>query len=320
MTGIMVPPPDLVPLMEEVNQCMLAAISVLPGPVYDMVAPSIRRGKRIRGLLLLLCGLNAGASKEALIPVAAACELLHFATLVHDDIIDGHQERRGNPSVHTLTLAPAAVLTADSIFSISLSMLLETGNPAVIDSVIRTMGAITMAELVKYLQDRQITFSREEYYAWITAKTASLFRSCTFCGAVTGGADTDLSYQYSRIGELFGIAFQIRDDILDYTEDTLPGRVPGCDIRSGLVTLPLICYHDTCGITRELEVWMQGTGTHADQKALLTAVRRSEALEISQEEAGSYADLAEDMVRVLPSGLMKRALAELCRYAIFRDR
>lgn len=320
MTRFMVPSPELVPLIEEVNQCMLTRISVLPGPVYDMVAPSIRRGKRVRGLLLLLCGLNAGASQDALITAAAACELLHFATLVHDDIIDGHQERRGNPSVHTLTLAPAAVLTGDSIFSISLSMLLETGNPAIIGSVIRTMGEITMAELVKYVQDRQITFSREEYYAWITAKTASLFRSCAFCGAVLAGADTDLSYQYSRIGELLGIAFQIRDDILDYSEDILPGRIPGSDIRSGLVTLPLICYHDTCGMTRELEVWMQGIGTHADQAALLTDVRRSGALEVSREEAGRYGDLAEGIVRVLPPGRMKEDLAGLCRYAVSRDR
>ncbi|NLV27166.1 MAG: hypothetical protein GXY48_08395 [Methanomicrobiales archaeon] len=319
MTQIIDLPPELVHLMEEVNQCMLNRISVLPGQVYDIIAPSIIRGKRVRGLLVLLSGLNAGASKELLIPVAAAFELLHFATLVHDDIVDEHQERRGNPALHTMIPTPAAVLTADVILSISLSIISETKNLVIIDSTVRVLEQITEAELNVHLNERNISFSREKYFNWIKAKTASLFKICAFSGAILQRVDEDLSFQHSRIGELLGLAFQIKDDILDYTNHVLLCRSPGCDLRSGLVTLPLIWYHDTGGISPELEDWIQGNRENTDIQSLLTNVGTSGALIKSQQEAETYGDMAVKIVQDLPSERMKKPLMDLCRYAVLRE-
>ena len=285
MTNPPVSHPDISPLIQEVDRFIHSQLTILPEKVLDLVTPSLTSGKRIRGLLVLLSGLHEGASKDQLVPVAAACELLHYATLVHDDIIDGHQERRGYPAVYKEISSGAAVLTADTILSISLSILTETKNLQVIDAMVRTLGLITRAELKVHLQDRDFSFSREAYMAWINDKTASLFRTSACIGGVVAGADEERVRLYTEIGELIGIAFQIRDDILDYCNGALLGRKPGGDLTSGLITLPLICYHEISGITPPLKQWMHDTTDFTLVQKLIEEVISSGALARAQEEA-----------------------------------
>lgn len=320
MTNPLLSEPEISHLISEVDRFIHSRLSILPERVYDLVTPSLASGKRIRGLLVLLTGLHEGNVKDPLIPVAAACELLHYATLVHDDIIDGHQERRGYPAVYKETSSGAAVLTADTILSISLSILTETKNLQVIDGMVRTLGLITRAELKVHLQDRDFSFSREAYMAWINDKTASLFSTSAFIGAVVAGADEERVRLYTEIGKVMGIAFQIRDDILDYCDRSLLGRKPGVDLSSGLITLPLICYHEVHGMTFELEQWMHDTTNFTFVQKLVEEVVSSGSLARAQEEAVQLANAADAMITRLPPGRMQDHLSELCWYAVSRDR
>ena len=320
MTDSPVSHPDIYPLIQDVDRFISSQLTVLPERVFDLVTPSLIRGKRIRGLLVLLSGLHEGGLKDELIPVAAACELLHYATLVHDDIIDEHQERRGYPAVYKETSSGAAVLTADTILSISLSILTETKNLTVIDAMVRTLGLITRAELMVHLQDREFTFSREAYMRWITDKTASLFRTSTCIGAVVAGAGEERVSHYMEIGELLGVAFQVRDDILDYCNGALQGRQPGGDLTSGLITMPLICYHEMSGITPPIEQWMHDTMNSMAVERLIEDVITSGSLARAQEEAIRFADMAAVMINRLPEGRMQDHLLNVCRYAASRER
>lgn len=311
--------PEISLLIKEVDRFIHSQLTILPERAYDLITPSLTRGKRIRGLLVLFSGLHEGGSKDQLIPVAAACELLHYATLVHDDIIDGHQERRGYPSVYKETSPGAAVLTADTILSISLSILAETKNLAVIDAMVRTLGLITRGELMVHLQEREFSFSREAYMRWIRDKTASLFRTSACIGAVTAGAGEERASQYAKIGELIGMAFQIRDDILDYCHGTLHGRQAGGDLTSGLITLPLLCYHEISGMTPSLEQWMHDTANCMAVERLIGEVMASGSLARAQREALQFTSQADAIINNLPQGRMQDHLLNLSWYAISRE-
>ncbi|HWQ66534.1 MAG TPA: polyprenyl synthetase family protein [Methanospirillum sp.] len=312
-------PQPIASLMEEVDICITGHISRLPKPVSIILTGPSTAGKRVRALLTLICGLISGKADPTLVTVAAACELLHLATLIHDDLIDDHQVRRGHPAVHTLVSPATTVLIADVILARSLSILIESQNGRIIESTAATLVRISETELRVHLGEAGRSFSRKEYMDRISDKTASLFATSAACGASLGGGDDDQCTRLARCGELIGITFQIRDDILDYSGGPRFLRQVGADLAAGQVTLPLILHQERAGMTPAFTSWIEGDRSSETIETLIAEVHHSGALVASGEENELYSRQAIEIAAEQPAGPVRDTLITLCRYAAERD-
>jgi len=202
----------------------------------------LSKGKRLRPLLVVLSAESVGGNRGDIIPLALAFEFMHTATLIHDDIIDGDEFRRGIPALHKKWSVNDAILTGDALIALAVDLASSYG-----ETVLKTVAKSAL-ELCDG-EHRDITFSlkkatEESYFKKIREKSASLFAAATFCGALAGGGTHKEVHSLSTFGENFGIAYQLRDDLLDLT---LGENVVSKDLKSGRVTLPLIHSYTNSG-------------------------------------------------------------------------
>jgi len=197
-------------------------------------------GKKIRPILTILAAKLFGAINEATLNCAFSLELLHTASLVHDDVVDDTMERRGRPSVNARWANKVAVLTGDYILSKSLHSASITKNFKILEAI-ATIGMILPdGELLQLANTKQTETTEEDYFSIIKKKTAMLFATCTEVGGLSVGADEKSLTHLKNYGEYLGMCFQIKDDIFDYYEDAQIGKPTGNDVRDGKLTLPLI--------------------------------------------------------------------------------
>ncbi len=278
-------------------------------------------GKRVRPAVTLLAGTLFGAAPADLITLAAAIELLHTATLVHDDLIDGSLLRRGNPTINAQWSPAATVLTGDFVFARAAKLAAETKSVQVMNMFATTLTTIVNGEIKQLFNNRDFS-SREEYFSRIYAKTASMFELATGAAAVLSDADEETVENALRFGYEIGIAFQIVDDILDFTgQQTTVGKPVASDLRQGLVTLPALYYLDAYPDDPNLKKILSG-GNYRDEHIddLVTAIRKSGAIDQAKEEAGEFADRAIDILVAFPESPERQALEDLSRYIVNRHR
>ena len=197
-------------------------------------------GKVMRPTLLLLCAREAGQVNEAALHAAVGLELLHTASLVHDDVVDESDMRRGQRSVNALFGNKAAVLVGDFITSTALKEINCTGS---LEAVARTawLGQqLADGELLQLNNTQLTSFAEDSYYDVIDRKTAALFSTCARLGALLGGADTETVNRLERYGHLVGRCFQMRDDLFDFIETQNVGKPKGNDLQEGKLTLPVL--------------------------------------------------------------------------------
>lgn len=197
-------------------------------------------GKLMRPTLLLLCAREAGQVNEAVLHAAVGLELLHTASLVHDDVVDESDMRRGQRSVNALFGNKAAVLVGDFITSTALKEINCTGS---LEAVARTawLGQqLADGELLQLNNTRQTSFAEDNYYDVIDRKTAALFSTCARLGALLGGADAQTVDRLERYGHIVGRCFQMRDDLFDFYEAQDVGKPKGNDLQEGKLTLPVL--------------------------------------------------------------------------------
>ena len=201
-------------------------------------------GKRIRPMIVILIGNSLGAPEDHLITLAAAIEMLHTATLVHDDLIDNSLLRRGTPTINAQWSLGAAVLTGDFMFARAAQLASQTGSLLLMEKFAQTLMTIVNGELDQLLRE-QSSDLREDYFERIYAKTGSLFEVASEGAAIISQADAATIQAMKRFGYNLGIAFQIIDDVLDFTssQDQI-GKPNANDLRQGLITLPTIYYLD----------------------------------------------------------------------------
>ncbi len=275
-------------------------------------------GKRIRPALTLLAGKFHVYDLSLLIPMAAAIELLHTATLVHDDIVDNSPVRRGRPTVSHAWGGNRALLLGDYLFAKAGSLAASTGNLRVIKLFSQTLMTISGGELKQTGITFDLGHAREYYFDWISAKTACLFSTATESGAVLSQAPEDTIEAVRDYGYNIGMAFQIVDDVLDFvgTADEL-GKPVGSDLREGALTLPSILftqvYPEDTLIRKAIE--------ERDQESVGLAVERinnspviNECLSIASE----YCSRAVRVVEKLEDNEARRALLALAAYIIER--
>ena len=276
-------------------------------------------GKRFRPTLALLTGQMLGAPTERLITLAAAVELLHNATLVHDDLIDGALLRRGNPTLNAQWSPPATVLTGDFVFARAAKLAADTDHLPLMKLFADTLAIIVNGELTQLFTARGLT-SRENYYKRIHAKTASLLEMTTRAAAMISPVDDAVIESMRLYGYFLGMAFQIVDDVLDFTgEQAEVGKPVGSDLLQGLITLPAIYYAESHPDDQDIICLNNGCfSEQARMERLVHAIRESEGIAKSLEEATGYINKAVGMLETMPDGIERQALEELARYTVSR--
>lgn len=269
-------------------------------------------GKRLRPILLLLASHIAGESSDAAIRMAAVVEMIHTATLVHDDVIDVADTRRGRPSANVIWGNQRSVLAGNWIYMQAFQIALRERNFAILDLLLNLTQMMVEGELLQLERLRRIDISEADYMELVDRKTASLFSTCARLGALVGGADEDTERRLGEFAWNLGIAFQLTDDILDFAScESILGKPVGNDLREGKVTLPLIYAlltapeKDRAAVQRVLE---QGSYQDVSFRRILDIIDRQAGLSRARERAQSFADRARAILADVAESPYQRAL------------
>lgn len=276
-------------------------------------------GKRIRPTLGLLVGDMLRAPEERLVTLGAAVELLHTATLVHDDLIDGSLLRRGTPTLNARWSPAATVLTGDFLFARAAKLAAETGDLPLMELFADTLAVIVSGELNQMFATRGVV-SRDEYFARIYAKTASLFEMTSRAAAMISPASNTVIEHMRQFGYETGMAFQIVDDILDFTgEQQAVGKPIGSDLLNGLVTLPAIYYAEMMPDDPDVSSLAEGGWASQERMArLVLAIRATDCVDRALKEAASHIDRALLALAALEPSPERQALENLARFIVER--
>jgi len=278
-------------------------------------------GKRIRPALVLLTGNMLGADHDRLVTTAAAVELLHTATLVHDDLIDGALLRRGNPTLNSHWSPAATVLTGDFIFARAAKLAANTDCLPLMKLFAETLAIIVNGELTQLFSSRGIA-NRENYDQRIFAKTASLFEMSARAAAMISPVEQEIVDKMQVFGRNIGMAFQILDDILDFTgEQEFVGKPVGSDLLQGLVTLPTLYYIEKYPDDKNVVTLLAGNfSTHPEAMTeLVQSVRSSESIKLALKDARSLVESVINILKDMPTGEERQALEELAWYIVDRN-
>ena len=277
-------------------------------------------GKRIRPAVGLLTGQMFDAPHDKLLTLAAAVEMLHTATLVHDDLIDGALLRRGMPTLNAHWSPAATILTGDYMFARAAKLAAESDNLLLMKLFADTLATIVNGELTQLFAARGV-ISRENYTKRIYAKTASLFEMITQAAAMIGHANQASVEVMRQFGYHLGMAFQIVDDILDFTgEQETVGKPVGSDLLQGLVTLPAIYYAESHPYDPDVLCLTGGCYTETERmERLVQSIRESDATAKSMKEAQVFIQKALEILKTMPAGLERQALEDLTGYIVNRN-
>ncbi len=304
-----------------VHTLMLAECDTIPEPLKTSIVSLIAsRGKQLRPALVLLSSRIWEATETSAILAAAAVEMLHTATLIHDDLIDGAQVRRGLATLNARWSSNAVVLAGDIIFALAAKLIARSGSPCLVERFSETLEAICVGEVRQLFGHNGSVPSIDDYYGRIYAKTGSLFALCLESGAQLANRPADCIDRSRRIGTALGEAFQITDDVLDVIGDaTRLGKPVGTDLRQGMATLPVLLYADAHPDDKRLEAVLQRTLDPAAFQQMLTDLRQSNAPEAALKVAKTRATEASLLIRELPDTPPRRALEEIVQFAFERQ-
>ncbi len=298
---------------------MQSPVSVIPLLAEHLISAG---GKRLRPLLTVGAARLAGGKGDAALKLAAAVEFIHTATLLHDDVVDSSQLRRGKVAAHLIWGAPSSVLVGDFLFARAFELMVETGSLQALEILARASRVIAEGEVLQLTRSHDLRLSQAIYLEIIGAKTAELFAAAAEAGAVSAGADALRSRALRDYGQSLGLAFQLADDALDYagSAETL-GKNAGDDFREGKATLPLILAISRSG-AREADFWERVIGRkeqgEPDFRRARELVIGTGALDATLDLAGDYADTAKAALEAFPASEWREALASLADFAVSR--
>jgi octaprenyl-diphosphate synthase len=306
-------------VFEEIRRIVIADFSSVEEVSHYLLQV---RGKLFRPTLVLLCNELGGRPSRDAETLAAVLELVHLATLVHDDAVDHSVLRRGMPTVNSMWSHQVAIIMGDYLYSRSMIEITRLGQIEPIRVLADAANAMTVGEMRQLSSFDALDFGEEDYFQLIEAKTASLMAAACELGALAGGAS--LREPLRRFGRELGMAFQIADDLLDYTSDeSVTGKPSGLDLREHKVTLPLIAVLPALSGAerREVEELFRDPEPSEERIArVIRLVRTHGGLDYARATALEYARLAEEALEGLPEGPALDALRTSIAYAIERRR
>jgi len=281
-------------------------------------------GKRVRPALLILAAYAVGGNgaSENSIRLATVMEMLHTATLVHDDIIDNADLRRSRASINAKFGNQAAVLMGDWLYMSAFETSLKERSLEILDILTRLTRKMTEGELIQLTMLGNAAITRDEYFDIVRRKTAHLFSGCCEIGAILGGARHEQQIAARDYGMNLGIAFQLADDLLDFTADERSlGKAAGADLIEGKVTLPLIILQEKLpGVREELEgIMFDGVYNDPSRTSISSQLVEHGIIETVRETARSYADAARKNLEILGQTEYRFALDEIPNFVINRN-
>ncbi len=307
--------------MGQLERLVHETLAAAAAPLGPALCRRLEGGKRLRPALVILSGRLLGAPMGPLLSLAAGLDLLHAATLVHDDLLDGASLRRGRETLHTVWPVGATVLAGDYLLGQAISFMAELEQPRVLGVFGALLRTLCAGEIQQTLVSRGRHRDRAACYRNIEAKTASLFAAAVEMAALLAGAPEPQIAALRHYGRELGLAFQIADDVLDLTGDEAQlGKPAGSDLRQGLVTLPILCYLEQAEGETPVHAVLAGQGDEAHLQAALLAIRASGAIAAAMDEARAHARQAQEALAGLPDSDSRRALCGLATYVVERER
>ena len=291
--------------------------------LVDLVAKYIikQKGKKIRPLLVLLSAKACGVVSERTHRGATLVELLHTATLVHDDVVDNADQRRGFPSINAVWKNKIAVLMGDYLLSRGLMIAVEGKDFDFLENITQTVKRMSEGELLQIKKTRKLDIDEGTYFRIIADKTASLLETCCIIGALSSTQNSEYVSAMQKYGVALGIAFQIKDDILDYEGSSkVFGKPIGGDIREKKITLPLI--HALRSVTKSeasaIRALLKKINSKNSVNEIIEFVRKNNGIAYAEEVMNRYANDAKDALAVIPDAEAKTSLIQLVDFVVSR--
>lgn len=310
--------PELEKFKDQFKRSMKSDVGLV-----DLIARYLirQKGKKIRPLLVLLSAKVSGGINERTYRGATLVELLHTATLIHDDVVDNADKRRGFWSINAIFKNKAAVLMGDYLLSRGLMIAVEGKDFDFLGVITNTVKRMSEGELLQIQKTRKLDIDEKTYFKIISDKTASLLETCCEIGALSGSDNPEYHKAMREFGESIGMAFQIRDDILDYEGTTnIIGKPVGGDIKEKKITLPLIyslnqVSKDEAARIRKI---IKNGSKKESVKEVINFVREQKGIDYALDTAHSYSQKAKELLQIFPGSQSKLALEALVDFIIDR--
>lgn len=308
--------------LKAVDECIIqkmhSPVSLIPQIAQYLISLG---GKRLRPLLTLASAELCGYQGKRHISLAACVEFIHTATLLHDDVVDESSLRRGNKTANMLWDRKSCILVGDFLFSRALEMMVEDGSQDILEILSNASTTITEGEVLQLTASHDLNLSKETYLKIIEAKTACLFAAAAEIGAIAGDANLSQRKALREYGLNLGMAFQLMDDVLDYSADQEKlGKTVGDDFREGKVTLPIIIAYQLGG---DKTFWLQAFNKEqSNGKELRTAIsllQNTGALQKTKQVAQGYVQKALNCLDVFPNSDLKTCLMDLASFSVCRE-
>lgn len=280
-----------------------------------------RKGKQMRPLLVFLTAKLNGEISEPTYLAATFIELLHTASLVHDDVVDNADERRGALSINALWNAKIAVLVGDYMLSKGMLISVENNRFDMLQIVSEAVKSMSEGELLQLQKSRKMNLKEEDYFRIIISKTAALISACTACGARSVTDNPDTIQLMKELGENIGIAFQIKDDLLDYEGTGLTGKTTGNDIRERKLTLPLIYALEQAPASRKrhaLAIVKKRKKTKSEITEVIKFVAEYGGMDYAETKMKQYLDKSLAILDTYPDSDVKESLKTFVNYTASR--
>ena len=309
---------DLEKVYREFHQSLSSEVSIRS----DIRERLVRGGKRFRPILLLLSARLCDYQGNQHISMASHIEFIHTATLLHDDVVDGAEMRRGKKSVNLEWGNEESVLVGDLLFAKAFSLMVESGNWKILQTIARATTVMAEGELQELMKTNDLSLTEEGYLSIITRKTASLISSATQIGALLGNVSAEKENALIDFGMDVGIAFQLIDDNLDYTSrEEEFGKKIGIDLQDGKITLPLIFAMSHCDKRESSFIQETVDSPPISKEAFLRVVEiieRYHGIQYTWEKAKRHIEAAKKQLQIFPDSRDRDALRALADYVIER--
>ena len=309
---------DLAAVDALIHQHMASPVGVIPNLAAHLIDAG---GKRIRPLITLAAARLLGGGGDGARKLATAVEFVHSATLLHDDVVDLSDMRRGKKAANLIWGNSASVLVGDFLFARSFTLMVETGDIQVLDILSRAACIIAEGEVMQLAAANDAETTRERYMDIIGAKTAALFAAAGKAGAVVAGRPGAEATALETYGRELGLAFQLVDDALDYGGvSATMGKNSGDDFREGKVTLPIVFAREA-GDESERTFWrrvISGERTDDDFHRAVALIRRHDGIALTLQAARDHAARAKTALEILPANAYREALADLPDFVVDR--
>ncbi len=307
---------EKLPLIESYLSKLVNSINPVVKPVAEHII--LAGGKRLRPFLCILTAKALGHKREEeVLPLACAIEIIHSATLLHDDIVDNADNRRGKKAAHLIFGITETILAGDALLALANKIVTDYNNVSLVSCISEAIHKTAVGEILEIQKMREPYLSKDDYFEIIKGKTAYLIQSCCQSGAILANCESFLEEAAKNFGFNIGIAFQLIDDTLDYRLNLDLGKPKGGDLKEGKITLPLIFYLEQMEYNKKVELLSKiktNQLTEEEKSLIIQEIQKRNILNQVKKEAELYLNQAKKHLNLFPYSLEKELLFDIIEF------